>query len=450
MSQQPVRLVTGGQAESLDREARDAARPFIRGGFLVVAVAVLGFAAWSALAPLSAAIIAPGVVKVELNRKTVQHQEGGIVKEILVKDGDHVRAGQPLVVLEDERVSASVEVLRGQIDAERAKMARLEAERQYLPTLTFPADLQAHAAGNPKLAEFLASEAGFFKAKRNALEDQQRLLRNQVGEGKERVAALEQEAKAEGRSIGLMEEELAANERLVEQNFVQKTRLLALKRSVAEYEARYGEHMADMAEGKQRISELELRIVNLRNSYIQQAADELTATRNRLFDLQERLRPSLDAQERQKIVAPVAGEVVDNKVHTVGGVIGPREPVMDIVPFDNPLIVEAQVSVDDIDELHLGMEADVRLTAYRRRTTAMVYGKVSYVSADRLVDRASGRPYYTAHVDVDPKSLAEAGEGIKLSAGMPAEVYIRTRERTALDYLLEPVTDTLRRSMREP
>lgn len=450
MSRQPVRLVAQRETAALDREARAAAWPFIRGGLLVIGAAVLGFGIWSAVAPLSAAIIAPGVVKVERNRKTVQHQEGGIVKAILVKDGDRVRAGQTLVVLEDERVAASVEVLRGQIDAEQAKTARLEAEREYRPALAFPAELQERARANPKLAELLASEAGFFKAKRDALEDQQRLLRSQIEESKRQVAALEHEVAAETTAIALMKEELEANRRLVDQGFVQKTRILGLQRSVAEYEARYGEHLADMSEARQRMADLELRIVNLRNSYIQQAADELTMTRNRLFDLQERLRPSLDAQARQKIVAPVAGEVVDNKVHTVGGVIGPREPIMDIVPLENPLIVEAQVGVEDIDELRVGMEAEVMLSAYKRRTTPMVHGKVSYVSADRLVERTSGKPYYVAHVTVDEASLAQAGAGIKLSAGMPAEVYIRTRERTALDYLLEPVTDTLRRSLREP
>ncbi|MGQ0656871.1 MAG: HlyD family type I secretion periplasmic adaptor subunit, partial [Chromatiales bacterium] len=203
-----------------------------------------------------------------------------------------------------------------------------------------------------------------------------------------------------------------------------------------------------IAAARQKITGHELRIASLRDEYLQTAADELTASQAKIFDLEERLRPLQDASERQQIIAPIAGEVVGLKVFTVGGVIAPREPLLDIVPEDNPLIVEARVNVESIDELRLGMDADIRLTAYHVRSTPLIRGTVTYVSADRLSDEQTRAPYYLAHITVDKESLRAAGE-LRLLPGMPAEVFIKTQARTALDYLLEPVMGSLRRSLRE-
>lgn len=425
-------------------------RRVVQAGLAVIGAGIAAFALWSALAPLSGAIVAPGFVKVDMNRKTVQHQEGGIVKEIRVRDGDKVVAGQPLIVLEDLRVDAAVEQLRQQLDAERAKIARLESERAFAPSVAFPADIEQRRS-QAKVAETLERESAQFRARRDALQGQEAVLRKQMGEIRGEMRALGDQIGAEERAIALSKEELAINERLVKENFIQRTRLVALERAVAEYEARSGEHRAELAKAQQRVSEIELRILTMRNGYVQTATDELKESSNKIFDLEERLRPSKDAADRQTVRSPSAGEVVGLRVFTLGAVVGPRDVLLDVVPEQKTLIVEARIRPEDINHVKPGAEADVRLTAYKQRTTPMVQGRVSYVSGDRLVEGqgAATQAYYVAHIDVPAQALADAGN-LRMQAGMPAEVYVRTDSRNPFDYMLAPVTAFLRRGMREP
>jgi HlyD family type I secretion membrane fusion protein len=229
---------------------------------------------------------------------------------------------------------------------------------------------------------------------------------------------------------------------------VQKTRLLTLQRAVAEYEARHSERRAELSKSRQRASELEFRILSMRNTYVQTATDEIKESTSKMFDLEDRIRPSRDASERQKIAAPISGEVVGLRIFTAGSVIGPRDVLMEIVPQEKRLIVEARIRPEDINHVRAGSEADIRLTAYQSRTTPLVPGSVTYVSGDRHVEQQTGAPYYIVHIDVPEQALGAAN--LRLQAGMPAEVFIRTDTRTALDYLLAPVTSYLRRAMREP
>jgi HlyD family type I secretion membrane fusion protein len=419
-----------------------------RGGVAVIALGLLVLGVWVVQAPLSGAIIAPGFVKVDMNRKVVQHQEGGIIKQVLVRDGEHVRQGQVLVVIDDVRLDATLDLLRTQHDGERAKAARLEAERAFLPDVSFPPEL-ATRRGEPKVAELLQRETALFRARREALDSQIAVLRKQIRHTVDEAQALAGQIAAEERALKSQKEELAVNQALLKQGFVQKTRLMSLERAVADYEARWEEHRAELAKTRQRASELELRVLAQRNSYVQSAADELKEASTRLFDLEERLRPSKDASDRQRIAAPIAGEVVGLRVFSPGAVVGPREVLMEIVPEDKTLVVEARIRPEDITHVRAGSQAEVRLTAYQTRTTPLVAGNVNYVSADRMVDPQSGAPYYVVNVDVSAGALADAGN-LRMQAGMPAEVYIRTDSRTTFDYILAPVTSYLRRGMREP
>ena len=428
-----------------DREMRRVARI----GMVIIVVGVLGLTGWAATAPLSGAIIAPGYVKVDMNRKVVQHQEGGMVKEVRVRDGEHVKRGQTLLVLEDLRVDAALEMLRQQLDSERAKTARLESERVLLPSVNFPKDLDPQR--DPKAAELVERETALFRARREALEGQIAVLRRQIAQTEEEARALADQIKAEERAIKLQKEELALNEKLVRENFVQRTRIITLERSVAEYEARHAEHRAELSKTRQRTAELDLRILSMRNSYVQAATDELKESSGRMFDLQERLRPSRDASERQVVTSPIAGEVVGLRVFSSGAVVGPREVLLEVVPDEKTLIIEARIRPEDINHVRPGAMADVRLTAYKQRNTPLVEGKVTYVSGDRLVESTPGgsnMAYYAVHVDV-PLAALEPGN-LRLQAGMPAEVFFRTDERTALDYILAPITSYFRRGMREP
>jgi HlyD family type I secretion membrane fusion protein len=418
---------------------------------VIVILLVFGFlGTWMAVAPLAGAVVATGTVKVDLNRKTVQHLEGGIVKEIRVRDGDHVKAGDTLVVIGDKRVDATVEVLQGQLDAEMAKGARLSAERDWQDKLTFP-DVLLARAHLPEVAQLIRSEQTFFDTQRGSLLTQLDLLEKQVAEAGVEIGAMRDRAEAEQAASALLAEEIAANERIERSNYVPKVHLLELRRGLEEYRARRGEHLANISQTEQKINDLKIRQVSLRDEYIQNAARQLTENQARIYDLQERLRPSEDALARQHVVAPIDGTVVDLKVFTVGGVVAPREPLLDIVPDNNPLVVEAQIPLESVDNIHVGQEADVRLSAYTRRSTPLVYGRVIYVSADRLSERgANGETFfYLARIEITRQALAEAGD-LQMTPGMPAEVYIRTDTRTALDYLLTPITNSMRRSLREP
>ena len=436
----------------MELDAGHEMQRMIRFGLAVIVVGLGGVAAWAVLAQLGGAVIAQGYVKVDMNRKVVQHQEGGIVKEIKIRDGERVAAAQPLIVLEDVRVDATFDLLRQQLESERAKSARLESERLLAPRVIFPKDIESNRA-NPRTAEVIDRETALFRARREALDSQIAVLRKQIVESGVEARALSDQITAEERGIGLAKEELAVNEKLVRDNFIQRTRIIALERNLADIESRFGEHRAELSKTKQRGSELELRILSMRNAYVQSATDEHKESSGKIYDLEERLRPSKDAAERQVIRAPIAGEVVGLKVFSAGAVIGPRDMLLEIVPDEKTLIIEARIRPEDINHVRVGTPADVRLTAYKQRTTPLVEGKITYVSGDRLVEAApgapQGAPYYSIHVIVSHQALEAAGN-LRMSAGMPAEVYVRTDERTTFDYFLAPVTAYFRRGMREP
>jgi len=432
---------------ALDVDGVDRPWPLIRAGILGSVLLVLAISIWVAIAPLSGAVIGSGFVKIDMNRKTIQHQEGGIVSEILVRDGSKVAAGQTLIVLKDVRVDAGNETVRTQLDAELAKVARLSAEQTGESVVTFPPELTARGS-DPRVAELLRRESSVFRVRREALASQVALINGQVREARDEIKARSAQLKADDEGLKFQREELAQNQLLAEQGFVSKTRLLVLQREAAQYESRRAEGAAELARAQQKVSDLELRAETLRSQFSQEASNELRQTTATNFELRERLRPVLDAEQRQRITAPIAGEVVDLKVTSVGAVIAPREPILDIVPENPVLLVEARVRPEDINFVRVDAPADVRLTAFRQRITPTVEGTVIYISADRLVDKTSNAPYYVVHVRVSIEALRTAGD-LKLQAGMPAEIFIQTTARNALQYLLDPVLGFMQRSLRE-
>ena len=294
----------------------------------------------------------------------------------------------------------------------------------------------------------MAREAALFSTRRYALESQLRQLRGQVDEVAKEIAAREREGASVRLALEQMQEEVTVNEALLEQQFVNRTRVLGLKRAAAEYQIKEGENAAELSRARRGATDLELRASMLRDAYVQEATTELRDVNGKLIDLEEQLRTASDASARKLITAPVAGRVVDLRVSTAGGTIGPRDPVLDIVPDNSPLLIDARVGVDAIGDLHVGLPTDVRLTTYRQRETPLITGKVTYVSADSLTDRQTGAPYFAMHVELDRESLEQAGQ-LAVLPGMGAEVFVRTRERSALDYLAEPLVNAIRRSFRE-
>lgn len=442
MSASDVWLVPGGLAEAAP--AVPSVQPLIRQGLLVIALAFGGLGTWAAVAPLDGAIIAPGVLKVNGTRKTVQHLEGGLVRQVHVRDGDAVRAGDVLVTLVDERASASLDLLAQQIDQETARAARLAAQRDLAERIEFPAEL-LRRAGTPRVAPLLQRERALFQAMSNALARHTELTERQIAQTREELAGVQVQSDADDSAAKLMQEEVRAYESLLQQNYIAGAAVLRLRRNQEEYQARRGERQSAAAKARQRVTELELALATRRNDYLQTASDQLTQVAARLAELQERHRAALDQVARQKVVAPIAGTVVALRLFTIGGVVRPGEPLLDIVPSEEGLVVEAQINLDDVDHVHPGQEAQVRLTAFNTRTSPMLDGRVVYLSADKLDTEGGERSYYLVRVALPP----QAGGAMQL-AGMRAEVFLKTAPRTALQYLLEPVTSALRRAAREP
>jgi epimerase transport system membrane fusion protein len=410
-----------------------------------LAIASILVAAWTALAPLSGAVIAPAQIKVELNRKIVQHQEGGIVRELLVRDGQRVRAGEPLLVVGDLRSKAELTLLQDRLLAERVRMLRASAEAALEPAFRLPPEGDFAAASSDSAARELA----LFAARRRTLDEQIAALDAQSQQAHAQGGALEMQIEASETAAQLAGDELALNQKLVHEGYVQGARILQLRRTEAEYRSRIGESRSELALARQRAADLRARAAQIRNQYQQQAADELKDASARVRELEERLLPSLDQVERQVVRAPVDGEVMALRVSAVGAVIAPREPLLEIVPSRERLVVEARIRPEDINYVHRNGAAQVRLTAFDARSTPLLTGKVTFVSGDRMTLPDGRESFFTATVEVDASSMHDRPD-ITLHAGMPAELYVLTGERTLFQYLLRPLDSFSKRAMREP
>jgi epimerase transport system membrane fusion protein len=426
----------------------DEARRLVRSGLLVLALGLVPVLGWLMFAPLSSAVVAQAHVKVDLDRRPVQHAEGGIVREVRVRDGQHVAQGEALLVLGDVGVDADLNRLGYRLLTERAGVARMEAEQAGMAALAFPPEVTQSAQADPRLAEQVAKERSLFAARRDSLLSQTALLRSQREKITQEIVALRAQIVQAQAAMGHQQSELNRNKQLLKEGFVADTRISQLEAATADYGVKLEERRSELARAEQRMVDTDLRIKGMESEYRQQASDQLKVAMVRLSEIQQELRKSTDAAQRQVIVAPVAGEVMNLRYSSPGSVVTPREPVADIVPADPRLVVEAQIRPEDVQRVHAGQHARIRFTAFNRTTTPLVEGKVFYISADRLLDRNSQQAYYVVHVEADAASLQKAGK-LTLQAGMPAEVYIEGEERTPLQYLVEPVSQILERAGRE-
>jgi HlyD family type I secretion membrane fusion protein len=428
-----------------DPKAQAELRRQKRLALIPLAVTTALLATWTIAAPLSGAIIAAGKLKVELNRKTVQHQEGGIVRKILVRDGDMVRAGQPLIVVGDVRNDAELNMLRDQLRAERVRNARASAEAVLATKFQLPADL-AQTLG---ASDDFARESALFQARRRTLDEQIVSLEAQTRDARTQAAALTKQIETTAASAKLAAEELEINDKLVRQGYVQRARLLQLQRDESDYRSRLAEAQSDLAMAQQRTAELHARIAQARNQYQQLATDEVRESAAKIRELDERVRPSQDQSERQFVRAPVDGRVMALRVSSIGEAIGPRDALLDIVPSQEKLVVEARIRPQDIDHVRESSAAEVRLTAFDARTTPLMPGTVVFVSPDRITSQESGESWYVATVEVDAASLRDHSS-LRLQPGMPAELFVKTPERTLFQYLAKPLNAFASRAMREP
>jgi HlyD family secretion protein len=440
--------VVSAPAASLVERHRVELGRLLRAATLVVGLGLLPLLAWVSWAPLASAVVAPAVLKAELNRSPVQHADGGIVREVKVRNGQRVREGEALIVLGDVSVDADMQRWDKRVRSESASIARLEAEQALRPVLTFPPPLTDAARADAGLAELLDKERALFSARRSALNEQSALLRTQREKVAQEVQALKAQIERAGESLRLQRDELRSHGDLLKDGFVSAARVTQIEAQVADYGVKLEERRSELARAEQHLVDSDLRLRALENEYRQQASDQLKVITARLAEIQQEQRKTGDASRRQVIAAPVDGEVIDLRVTAPGAVISPRDVVAEIVPSRQQLVLEARLRPEDIDRVRRGQAAEIRFTAFSSRSTKLVHGKVSYVSADRLVDRQTGMPFYVAQVEADATSLAAAGD-LKLVAGMPGEVYLNGETRTVLQYLLEPLTQLTLHAARE-
>lgn len=412
-------------------------------GMWAIGMSLLAFLFWMWLAPLEGAVVTVGLVKAETNRKFVQHTDGGIVKRILVRNGDRVREGQSLVELDDVKLDANHQLLQELMVFETLKRERLDAEQQLAPR--FEVRAQQRIAFDRTLANnAFQRELRIFRTRRALLDEQLASYQRQLRAVTEEQAALQRQMDASREAVRLAREELALNETLVHKQFISRARVITFERSVAEYSAKQGEHEALLAQSEQRRNDLALRLASARSEYQRIAAEEFKETNAQLVQL----RPLEDAARRKSVAAPVSGTVVGLRLNAPGEVAPAREPLMEIVPDNEALVVEARVGVDAIKHLRAEQGTELRFTTFNARTTPLVRGSLSYISADALTDK-DGQPYYVIQVRAPTDALRAAGIPA-IKSGMAAEVYVLLESRSVIDYLISPITDTLRRALREP
>ncbi|MGE5517536.1 MAG: HlyD family type I secretion periplasmic adaptor subunit [Bacteroidota bacterium] len=423
----------------------DFAKP-LRAGIAVVAIALGGFATWAAVAPLDSAVVTPGTVSVESKRKTVQHREGGIVSQIMVKEGDQVAAGTVLATLQDATAQSQQQTLRSQLDGKLAEQARLVAERDGLEAIAFPAALLARQS-DPKVADILARENDRFTQRAKTRGGERGIL-------EARIAQLE--SAHEGRSVleqskrdqlTLLQDEVEGLRGLAAKGFYPVNKLRAQERELARMQ---GEMMSDGAGASQtdkEIGETRLQILQAEQKFRDEVAADLTRNEIEANDLGQKLVAAEDAVQRLAVVAPVAGVVQNLKVAGSGAVVPPGGDLMELVPDQDRLIVEAHVNSRDIDRVHVGQPAELRFSAFSSRTTPIIAGEVEVVSADASLDEHTRQSYYTARVEVPPDQIARLPRALK--AGMPVEVMLEGGSRTPLQYFVKPLMDSFARAFKE-
>lgn len=432
-----------GLAPSLPLATNDL--PIRRIGYAVLFVTFGLFGSWAAFAPLNSAALASGVVTVKSYRKTVQHLEGGIVKAIYVRDGDQVAAGDVLLELDGTQALAELEMVRSQLIASVALGARLVAERDGLDTVDFQQDA---SSADQRVLEAQQNEAQVFQARRSARLGETGVLQKRVVQLDEQIRGINAVIAGKQKEAAFYEEEVGDLSALLKEGFVDKQRLREQQRNGVRLLSEIAELRSSIAGARLQIGETELQIMQLNKDFIAEVVTLQSEVQTKIFDLNERLAAVTERAQRLRVRAPEAGMVLGMQVHTVGGVIAPGTPLLDLVPASEDLVVEAQISPIDIDRIALGKLADVRFSAFNSATTPVIEGRLAQISADRLVNEQTGVPYYLGRIELTDKGRKALGD-LTLVPGMPAEVLINTGERTLLNYLVQPATNAFARSLIE-
>jgi epimerase transport system membrane fusion protein len=424
-------------------------RPVRRLGYIIVILIFGFFGGWSLLAPLGSAALAPGSVTVEGYRKTVQHLEGGIVKAIHVRDGDTVVKGQVLIELEDTSSRAQLETLRGQLFSALAREARLIAEREGQATIAYPAILQQESH-DPRAQEAMRVQDQSFTVRKRSREGEIQIFKEQLRQLYARIEGIKSQ-KASRNSLALsLSNDLTDFRAMLKEGYVEKQKVSELERRLAEAEGDRGDFIANISTAQTQIAEISLKILQIEKEFQREVIDELSKVQSELSELREKTQWLTDTVTRTIIKAPESGMVLGLTVHTLGAVIAPGGHLLDIVPQQEKLIIEAQVSPIDIDRVHIGQSTQIRFSAFKNAKTPKVAGQLTSLSADRLTDEKNEVSYYLARIAVDKTGLEDLRQrGLILLPGMPVEVLINTGDRTFFQYLMQPLSNIFARSLIE-
>jgi HlyD family secretion protein len=413
---------------------------------IVIGIGFGGFFGWACIAQLDSAVPATGSIVVESKRKTVSLLDPGILKTLYVKEGDQVQLGQPLLRLDEEQILSQLGSLKAQHWTVIAKMTRLRAEQGDQHDIEFPPDLLA-ATADRAVGQLVANERRVFQDRWTLYEGTLAVQRSKISQSREQITALQAQIDAVQQRLGYTVHELEGTSELMAKGLATKTRFYELKRSEAEMRGNLGGLTAKRAETHQAIAQTELEMISTTNQRRQDISKDLQDAQSAAADLAEKIRGAEDTLAKRLVVAPDPGTVTDIKFFTPGSSIGAGQPILDIVPQNDKMIVEVNVRPEDIGHVHAGQKVNIRLTAYKQHKIPTLSGHLLYVSADRQQD-PKGEPYFVSRAEIEDEALA-AVKGIALYPGMPAEVLIINGERTAIDFFISPITDSLRRSFRE-
>jgi membrane fusion protein, type I secretion system len=433
--------------KTVARDEGISIRRHLLGGVVIALVLTVGVGGWATTTKLSGAVIAPGSVVVDSNVKKVQHLTGGIVGELLVRDGQRVRAGEIVLRLDETITRVNLAIVIKGLDEMTARQARLASERDQAEQVVLPDTLLARMS-EPGVAAAIQSERKLFELRRSARLGQKSQLRERIAQLDEEIRGYMalQEAKAE--EIELIHRELEGVRALWNKNLVQINRLISLEREAARLKGERAQSIAATAQSRGKIGEIELQIIQIDQDLSSEVARELREVEGKIGEFVERKVAAEDQLKRVEIRAPQDGVVHQLAVHTVGGVVPPGEAIMLVVPEADALSVEAKIWPQDIDQLHVGQPAGLRFSAFNQRTTPEINGVITRISADVSRDEKSGLSYYTARIGIDPKEIGRLG-GVRLVPGMPVETFMKTYDRTVLSYFVKPLEDQILRAFRE-
>jgi len=422
-------------------------RPMIIGAW-IIGVLVIGLGLWAALTPLASGISAPGEVAVDFNIKTLRHREGGTVNQILVREGQQVRAGQPLMTFRDTDARASVDVLQNQADILMSQAARASAEAVGKPTLEFPPQLTSRMS-DPRVASLVRDQQFLFTTREQLYQSQNSVLTQRLEQIQNQIQGAQAQVASVNDQADLTDQEMSGYKTLYAKGYAPKQLILRYERSMAELVGRRGSLVAEIARLKQQQGETRMQMVSMSNQRHSQAAEELRDAQGKLADVLPRLTAANSTLAGTVVRAPVDGYVFNLTQYTPGGAAAPGEVLMQVVPSNAPLFVQAMIKPQDIESVHVGQHARVRILAFDPRWHSPMDAKVVMVSPAKITNEKTGAAFYRADVRIEPKELTKLKTGERVTPGMPASVTMVTGKRTLLGFLISPITDTLEHAFRE-